>query len=431
MKSKTPWLWVPTLYFAEGIPYFLVNVISVTMFKRLGMGNADLAMYTSLLYLPWVIKPLWSPIVDVVRTKRWWIVAMQVLMTVCFALLALSVPAKTGAAMGPFVPLLVIFYITAMLSATHDIAADGFYMIALDEHRQSLFVGIRSTFYRIASVFGQGIIVVIAGILETRFDNIPRAWTLTLWLCAALFLLLTLWHIVSLPKVENTDSDNAAAEIISGPQGDRSFFGAFKTFFQKPGVWLALAFMLLFRLPEAFSVKMLTPMLLDPMDAGGLGLSTAQSGLVYGTVGVIALTIGGILGGIFAAHYGLRKSLWPMALALALPCSVYLYMAIAQPQNMLLIYVLVALDQFGYGFGFTAYMLYMMYFSEGEYKTSHYAICTAFMALSMMIPGFFAGILQEKMGYVGFFILVMVCCLATIGVTALMPKHIRADYGKK
>jgi len=189
--------------------------------------------------------------------------------------------------------------------------------------------------------------------------------------------------------------------------------------------------MLLYRLPEALSVKMLTPMLLDPLDQGGLGLSTAQSGLVYGTVGVIALTVGGILGGIFAGHHGLRKSLWPMALALALPCSVYLYMAIAQPQNIWLIYVLVALDQFGYGFGFTAYMLYMIYFSEGEYKTSHYAICTAFMALSMMVPGFFAGMLQEKLGYTGFFVLVMLCCLATVAVTAILPRYIRPEFGKK
>jgi len=373
-----------------------------------------------------VIKPLWSPLVDVVKTKRWWILTMQLLITLCFAGLAISVPARTGAAMGPFIPLLIIFYVTAMFSATNDIATDGFYMLALDEHQQSLYVGIRSTFYRISSVFGQGIIVVIAGYLETRLGDIPRAWEVTLWLCAGLFLLLTLWHVAVIPREEMPDQVGHDA----APQ-ERSFIGAFKTFFQKPGVLLALAFMLLYRLPEAFSVKMLTPMLLDPLDKGGLGLSTAQSGLVYGTVGVIALTVGGILGGIFAAHHGLRKSLWPMALALALPCSVYLYMATFQPQSLPLIYVLVAIDQFGYGFGFTAYMLYMMYFSEGEYQTSHYAICTAFMALSMMIPGFFAGMLQESLGYTGFFVLVMVCCLATIGVTAIMPRHIRPNYGKK
>ena len=442
-KNRTPWLWVPTLYFAEGIPYFIVNVVSVTMFKRMGMGNAELAMYTSLLYLPWVIKPLWSPLVDVVRTKRWWIVMMQALMTVCFAAIALSLPHRTGESVGAFVICLIFFYITAMLSATHDIAADGFYMLALDEHRQSLFVGIRSTFYRIASVFGQGVIVVVAGLLENRFGDIPRAWRTTLLASSALFLAITVWHHFILPSEEGSARLTGALtrKPFSGLSGEdsgsrtdastRSIWGAFATFFHKPGVWLAIVFMLLYRLPEALSVKMLTPFMLDAVGDGGLGLSTAQSGLVYGTVGVIALTLGGILGGVWSAKVGLRKALWPMALALALPCSVYLYMALAQPQNIIIIYFCVALDQFGYGFGFTAYMLYMMYFSRGEYSTSHYAICTAFMALSMMIPGFFAGLLQEALGYAGFFVLVMVCCLATVAVTAILPSRIDPEYGRK
>ena len=407
-KSKTnPWAWVPSLYFAEGIPYFIVNVISVTMFKRLGMSNGDLAMYTSLLYLPWVIKPLWSPFVDVIRTKRWWIVAMQVLITLGFAALALSVsPNAFGFS-------IVAFYIIAFASATHDIAADGYYMIALEHKEQSLFVGIRSTFYRIASVFGQGVIVVIAGLLEEHYGNIPLAWQLTLGLSTLLFLLITLWHLFMLPccEKEPQKEDNATSRIL------KDFARSWITFFKKDGVWLAITFMLLYRLPEAFSVKMLTPFMLDAVADGGLGLSTTQSGLVYGTVGVIALTIGGILGGLYAARFGLKRSLWPMSLSLALPCAVYLYMAIAQPTSLPVIYVCVAFDQLGYGFGFTAYMLYMMHFSEGEFKTSHYAICTAFMALSMMIPGLFAGWIQEAIGYVGFFIIVMVCCLATIFVT--------------
>lgn len=442
-KNRTPWLWVPTLYFAEGIPYFIVNVVSVTMFKRMGMGNAELAMYTSLLYLPWVIKPLWSPLVDVVRTKRWWIVMMQALMTICFAAIALSLPHRTGESVGAFAICLIFFYITAMLSATHDIAADGYYMLALDEHRQSLFVGIRSTFYRIASVFGQGVIVFVAGLLENRFGDIPRAWRTTLLASSSLFLAITVWHHFILPSEEGGARLTGASTRtpFSGLSGEdsgsrtdastRSIWGAFATFFHKPGVWLAIVFMLLYRLPEALSVKMLTPFMLDAVGDGGLGLSTAQSGLVYGTVGVIALTLGGIIGGVWSAKVGLRKALWPMALALALPCSVYLYMALAQPQNILAIYFCVALDQFGYGFGFTAYMLYMMYFSRGEYSTSHYAICTAFMALSMMIPGFFAGLLQEALGYAGFFVLVMVCCLATVVVTAILPSRIDPEYGRK
>ena len=446
-KQKTPWLWVPTLYFAEGIPYFIVNVVSVTMFKRLGMSNADLAMYTSLLYLPWVVKPLWSPLVDVVRTKRWWIIVMQALMTICFASLAFSLPSRTGAPVGAFSIALIIFYITAMLSATHDIAADGYYMLALDDHQQSLFVGIRSTFYRIASVFGQGVIVVVAGLLETHYGDIPKAWSVTLLISSALFLAITIWHQLILPSekpvatgptvipsstVIPSEAKEPSLRAMAPTGGkSRSFLSAFATFFRKPGVCLAIIFLLLYRLPEALSVKMLTPFLLDPSEAGGLGLTTAQSGLVYGTVGVIALTIGGILGGVWSAKVGLRKALWPMALALALPCSVYLYMAMALPSNLLTIYFCVALDQFGYGFGFTAYMLYMIWFSQGEYSTSHYAVCTAFMALSMMIPGFFAGMLQEALGYSGFFVLVMVCCLATVAVTAFLPSRIEPGYGRK
>ncbi len=413
-KSNNPWAWVPTLYFAEGIPYFVVNVISVTMFKRLGMSNGDLAMYTSLLYLPWVIKPLWSPFVDVIRTKRWWILSMQLLVTAGFAALSLSVsPDAFGLS-------IVCFYIVAFASATHDIAADGYYMIALDRKQQSLFVGIRSTFYRIASVFGQGIIVVMAGVLEESLGDVPRAWSVTLGGSSLVFAALALWHLFALPRVESprgSDGGEGAGRVF------KDFARAWTSFFRKDGVWLAIVFMLLYRLPEAFSVKMLTPFLLDAPSDGGLGLTTAQSGLVYGTVGVIALTLGGILGGIYAARFGLRRSLWPMSLALALPCAVYLYMAAAQPSELWVVYFCVAFDQFGYGFGFTAYTLYMIHFSEGEFKTSHYAICTAFMALSMMLPGLFAGWMQEAVGYTGFFIIVMICCLATVFVTLLARRR--------
>ena len=421
MSKASAWGWVPTLYFFEGIPYFLVNVVSVTLFKRLGMDNASLAALTSLLYLPWVIKPLWSPLVDIIKTKRWWILSMQAALTLCFAALAFSLPRNTGSPVGAFVPALVLFYIGAMLSATHDIAADGFYMIALDKHDQSLFVGIRSTFYRISSVFGQGIIVVVAGVLETRLGVIPRAWMITLLGSSVLLAILSLWHFRFIPTVEKEIGSKAEAAPATG----KRFIEAFASFFHKPGIGLALTFMLLFRLPEALSVKMLTPFMLDPTSAGGLGLSTAQSGLVYGTVGVIALTVGGILGGIFAAKVGLRKALWPMALSLALPCAVYLYMAAVQPSQLWVVYLCVAFDQFGYGFGFTAYMLYLMHFSNGPYKTSHYAICTAFMALSMMIPGFFAGWLQQGLGYTGFFVLVMICCAATVAVTAFLVARIK------
>lgn len=431
--NKNPWWWIPTLYFAEGIPYFIVNNISVIMFNNMGMSKGDMAMYTSMLYLPWVIKPLWSPFVDIIKTKRWWIMAMQVIMSVAFAAVAFSLPhpspeaiAEGGTPVSLFIITLILFWITAFASATHDIAADGFYMLALKPKDQSLFVGIRSTFYRLSSIFGQGVLVVIAGLLEKNLGDVPKAWSVTLLVSAVIFALITLWHTFNLPKPESDHarkSGNGAGEIM------REFGRTFVTFFQKKHVWIALAFMLLYRLPEAFLVKMMNPFLLDPVQQGGLGLSTETVGIVYGTVGVAALTVGGILGGIAASRWGLKKSLWPMAMALTLPCLSFVFLAAFQPQNLVLVSSCVALDQFGYGFGFTAYMLYLIYYSDGEYKTAHYSLCTAFMALSMMIPGMVAGYVQEGLGYTDFFIFVMVCCLVTVAVTAMLK--VDPEYGKK
>ncbi len=434
-RNISPWLWVPTLYFAEGIPYFVVNNISVSVFTSMGVPNGEMSLFTSLLYLPWVIKPIWSPFVDVIKSKRWWIVTMQILMTAMFVGLALSLPSPEAQAVGShsvpisaFTVTLIIFWITAFASATHDIAADGFYMHALDTHSQSVFVGIRSLFYRISSVFGQGVLVMIAGKLMLRTD-VTSAWTITLILTSVLFGAISLWHSFSLPSPE---SDGASAGSATGKSVSgifRGFGQSFLTFFSKKGVVIAIIFMLLYRLPEALSLKLLNPFFIDPLEQGGLGKGMDDYGLLYGTSGVVALIAGGILGGLATGRWGLKKCLWPMALSLALPCSVYLFLAIVQPSSLWLIGTCVAVDQFGYGFGFTAYMVYMMYFSQGEFKTSHYAICTAFMALSMMVPGLFAGFLQETLGYVGFFVLVMACCLATVGVTFLIK--VDPEYGKK
>lgn len=414
-SKSSPWLWIPTLYFVEGLPYFIVNTISLIMFKDMGMDNGTLALLTSLISIPWVVKPLWSPFVDIFKSKRWWIISMQIIMLATIALTAASVRLST------FSVTLILFIIAAFASATHDIAADGFYMIALDKKQQSAFVGIRSTFYRIASVFGQGVLVVLAGVLERALGDIPRAWSLTMLISAAILAAFTLYHGFAIPRPAD---DRSVGEARSAADIFREFGGAFASFFQKKGVWLAIAFMLLYRLPEAFSVKMLFPFFKDPAEAGGLGFSTDMFGIVYGTFGVVALLAGGILGGLAAARMGLRKCLWPMALALALPCSVYLFMSIVQPQNVWVVGSCVVLDQFGYGFGFSAYMLYMMHFSQGPLKTSHYAICTAFMALSMMLPGLVAGYLQEALGYVGFFILVMICCIATFCVTFFVRRRL-------
>lgn len=405
------------------------------MFTNMGMSKGQMAWYTSLLYLPWVIKPLWSPFVDIIKTKRWWIMAMQIIMSAAFALVAFTLPhpsaeviAAGGTDVSLFTVTLVLFWITAFASATHDIAADGFYMHALDTGDQSLFVGIRSTFYRLSSIFGQGVLVVIAGLLERKTGDIPQAWSVTLLASAVLFAAITLWHTFSLPK-PSSDASRLGSGKADAKQIIMEFGRTFVTFFKKKHVWIAMAFMLLYRLPEAFLVKMMNPFLLDAAAEGGLGLSTETVGVVYGTVGVAALTVGGIVGGIAASKWGLKKALWPMALSLTLPCLSFVFLAAYQPENLLLISSCVALDQFGYGFGFTAYMLYLIYFSDGEFKTAHYSLCTAFMALSMMLPGMVAGYLQEAIGYVWFFAFVMFCCLVTVAVTLLLK--VDPEYGKK
>ncbi len=612
-KKRSPWAWIPTLYFAEGLPYIAVNVITVILYKKLGMSNADIAFYTGWLYLPWVIKPFWSPFVDILKTKRWWTVIMQLALGIGFAAIAFTIPTSMYLQLT-----LAIFWIIGFASATHDIAADGFYMLALEPSDQSLFVGIRSTFYRCATIFGQGILVIIAGSLElstgkepinitvladsaysneivlpetqellyadcfmlssdtvkfstenipiekadsikkmvhehnslygfipkdeikreqseeksgwwkekvsTPFGdwiarnfgeklevadtksagalsivavslanklegddnivlstalkkgdksialvmgerieftpdnwdqpayllfqadsklteasfasfrglsgNIPLAWSITFMILAALFLVLFVYHRFILPT---PPSDKPVAEVTA-KSIFKEFLVTFKTFFTKKQVWVAILFMLLYRLPEAQLIKLINPFLLDGRDIGGLGLTTGQVGLVYGTIGILGLTIGGIIGGIVASRGGLRKWLWPMAWSISLSCAAFCYLSIAQPDpsvmlDMILINASVFIEQFGYGFGFTAFMLYMMYFSEGEHKTSHYAICTAFMALGMMVPGMFAGWIQEKLGYVNFFWWVMICCIATIVVTALVK--VDPEYGKK
>ncbi|MBO5272788.1 MAG: MFS transporter [Muribaculaceae bacterium] len=641
-KKRSPWAWIPSLYFAQGLPYVAVNVITVIMYKRLGISNADIALYTGWLYLPWVIKPFWSPFVDIIKTKRWWTLIMQWIIGFGLAAVAFAIPTPFF-----FQLTLAIFWLVGFASATHDIASDGYYMIALEEHEQAAYVGIRSTFYRVATIVGQGLLVIIAGVIEsntgleptdvtitadasiqpktevlnalpeaivvtpeqakveqfvfsaapavgtktpetvsikvndststevkfadyskammdsvhklniangfvaevkekekekedtsniakwwyakidslevaikntfgeeprnikdvannfaiigvrltqaptdeecvlvvnykdgdqsiklndkvvdTRFvftkdnwdktayiyfeidkniqgnvtatfqgtsGNIPMAWLLVFVVLSVFFLCAAIYHSWVLPVPAN-DKSVGGGEKASAKEIFKGFLDTFKTFFQKKGVWVAMAFMLLYRLPEAQLVKIINPFFLDPVDKGGLGLTTGQVGIVYGTIGIIGLTLGGILGGIVASKGGLKKWLWPMALSISLNSVVYIFLSAVQPDpntvgGFLTISAGMVLDQFGYGFGFTAFMLYMMYFADGPYKTSHYAICTAFMALGMMLPGMWSGWLQELLGYNHFFIWTLLCCLGTWAVTAMVK--VDPNYGKK
>ena len=616
VKKTNPWAWIPTLYFAQGLPYVAVMTISVIMYKRLGISNTDIALYTGWLYLPWVIKPFWSPFIDLLKTKRWWTITMQFIIAFALAGIAFSIPTPIF-----FQLTLAVFWIVGFTSATHDIAADGFYMLALTEHEQSFYVGIRSTFYRIATVAGQVLLVIIAGLIETgtglepatleinvsptysntitlptfedvsenrdadahfiyttplinagmfidavdtkeareriaeieqqikasniangfvadesivsakkgvntekgegafttwvrntfgekreiaddivdnavvvgvrlsrqpaedetkifnltfkdgdpsirleqnklspRFEfttenwdkpaymlfridhkiksdtsatfegasgNIPFAWMIVFIVLSVFFFAVSVYHnwILPRPTTDHATKDITASNIV------KEFFETFKSFFTKKQALVAILFMLLYRFPEAQLVKLINPFLLDPIDKGGLGLTTGQVGFVYGTIGIIGLTLGGIIGGFVAAKGGLKKWLWPMAWSMSLTCLAFVYLSYAQDHSLLTINICIFIEQFGYGFGFTAYMLFLIYFSEGEHKTAHYAICTGFMALGMMLPGMAAGWLQETIGYRHFFVWTIICCITTIAVCAFIK--IDPNFGKK
>jgi PAT family beta-lactamase induction signal transducer AmpG len=609
-SSRSPWFWVPSLYFAEGIPYVIVMMVSVIMYKRMGVSNADIALYTSWLYLPWVIKPLWSPVVDILRTKRFWIITMQLVIGAGLGGVALTIPLPLF-----FKLTLGFLWLLAFSSATHDIAADGFYMLGLDQHQQTWFVGVRSTFYRIAMITGQGILIILAGFIEnhsglgkadievrassavqirrfihpdslqnapieagarmlvypselvvgnsarpksevdsllrfaadwnrrhgfiieektmagqtdkpswweqsvkqpfvaflTRYfgeerrapvsdkvgnigllyirlaekpvdgpkavhlgrvsgnksialvsgerliftetnwqswalavvqvdsrlsgaavaqftaqsGNIPLAWSITFLTLTGLFVLLFLYHRFILPRPA---ADRSAYRADSGGFFTE-FFRVFVLFFKKDRIGVIIAFLLLYRFAEAQLVKMVSPFLLDAQEIGGLALTTEQVGVVYGTIGILFLTLGGLAGGFLAARHGLKAWLWPMAFIIHTPDSMFVFLSYAMPDNLWIIGAAVAVEQFGYGFGFTAYMLYMIYISEGEHKTAHFAIATGFMALGMMLPGMFSGMLQEIIGYKHFFVWVMISTLPGFAILPFIK--VEKEFGKK
>ena len=422
MKHRNPWSWIPTLYFTEGIPNVIVTVVSLVMYKQMGLSNAWITFYTSWLNLPWLIKPLWSPFVDIIKTKRWWIVSMQLLLGASLAGVAFTIPTHWW-----LQATLFFFFLMAFSSATHDIAADGFYMLGLDSHDQSLFVGIRSTFYRFAMIFGQGVLVMIAGNLQVVFRNSIRySWSLTFYGVTGLFIALWLWHRFILPHPR---ADHPREGVSSGDVWTE-FAKTVVTFFRKPYILTAIIFMLFYRMPEGFLTKITPLFLIDSAHNGGLGLSPQEYGLASGTVGVVGLLIGGILGGMCVSHDGLKRWMWPMVCAITIPDVVYVYLSYhTLSAGLGVVSACLFFEQFGYGFGFTAYMLYLIYFAQGEYKTSHYAICTFFMTASLMLPGFVSGVLQEYIGYRHYFILVMFFCIITFIVAKLV--HIDPNFGKR
>ncbi|MDC6389819.1 MFS transporter [Maribacter sp. PR1] len=415
-KDKGAWGWVPLLYFTQGLPYVLVVTVSVIMYKKLGVSNTDIGLYTSWLYLPWVLKPLWSPFVDLKGTKRKWFLIMQLIISIALFGVGLSISTNMF-----FITTLACFWMAAFASATNDIASDGYYMIGLTEKKQSFFVGMRSTFYRLAMVTGEGLIVIMAGFLENKYGDNSKAWSITMIATAVLMLLLTISNFLVAPKYESVQSENQEK-----PKG---FLEVFASFFQKKNIGIALAFILTFRLGESQLVKMAAPFMLDSTEKGGLGYSTELIGTIFGTAGVIMLSVGGILGGILISRDGLKKWMLPMVLSLNLPNILYAILAITKTTHVVPVAATVMFEKFGYGFGFAAFLMYLIYIAEGKSKTSHYAIATGFMALGMMLPGMISGYMQQWLGYDGFFIWVVIAALPAL----FLLKYISypPEFGKK
>ena len=420
MKTDSkPWYWIPVLNFASGLPYAIVISVSVIMYKSLGINNEDIGIYTSLLYLPWVIKPLWSPFIDLYSTKRNWFLAMQLLISIAFLVVGLTIPTSHF-----FILSLAVFWVAAFASASNDVASDGFYMLALAKEQQSFFLGIRSTFYRLSMLTGNGLIVIIAGYLEQQYGDKTKAWSYTMIIIGLIMAVITIYNYFFTPKTETKTTGN---ELELTPKV--SFGTVFSSFFQKKQIGLALAFILFFRLGESQLLKMLTPFLIDEKSVGGMGLTTQDVGIIYGTFGVLALTIGGILGGIAISKQGLGKWMLPMILTMHLPIIGFILLSHFHPASIFYVYATVIAEQFGYGFGFAAFMMYLIYIADGESKTSHYSIATGFMALGMMLPGMLSGYIQEYLGYTNFFVWVFLATIPGLILSRFLifPK----DFGKK
>ena len=402
------------------MPNALVATVSVMLYNDLGVSNHATAFFTSLLYLPWVIKPLWSPAVDILKTRRLWIWTMQLVICLGLAGVALMIPTPH------FVQWTIVFFgLLAFSSATHDIAADGFYMLATTEHEQSFFIGFRSVLFNLGKIAAQGGLVYLVGKLSRDTSHASFAWSAVFALAAGIFLALAIYHYFILPHpvLDEPKNPGRAGDFWAG------FFKTFGSFFLKPKIIMLLLFLLLYRLGEAQLIKIIPIFLHAPPDQGGLGLTIKNISLIYGTVGVIAFMAGALLGGMVVARHGLKFWLWPMLLAIHLPDAVFVWFAYAQPENIRAIGAGVAIEQFGYGFGFTAFLLYMIYIARGEHQTAHYAICTGFMALGMMLPGMWSGWLQEMLGYQHFFVWVILATIPSFIAVLFIP--LDAEFGKR
>lgn len=411
-----PYAWVPSLYMGEALPFSAVMLLSLVMFKEMGMTDSQITLYTGWLGTPWVIKPIWSPIVDNLKTKRWWIVSMQFLMGVTLAMVALTLPTAFWLKAS-----LAVLMVIAFASATHDISADGFYIIALSDKDQELYVGVRNTFYRVGLVIGQGGLVLLVGYMQEGtfgawLQPMLSSWMAVFIIMAVLMVVLGVYHACVLPKVERS-----VHERFDIGEQVREFVKTLRVFVGKPHIVSALCFILLFRLPEGLLTKIVPLFLMRGADEGGLAMSDTDFGLIYGTLGVIGLLAGGLVGGWAVSRWGLKRCLWPLVMCITLPDVVYVYLSYCPTDNMWLVGSCVCVEQIGYGLGFAAYTLYLVTFSRGERSTAVFSICTAGQYLGgVMLPGMVSGLISENIGYQKFFLLIMLFCLVTFAVTAIV-----------
>ncbi len=408
--SLSPGRWVPTLYFAEGLPFVAIAMVSALMYKNLGVSDAKIAFWTSLVMLPWTLKPLWGPLLEMFKTKKHFVVGTQFLGGISFGLLAFALPLE-----GYFRYTLALFAIIAFNGATHDIAADGVYINVLSEKLQARFVGWQGAAYNIAKVFTQGVLVYIAGQLEITV-GVLHAWMIVMGTFGVIMVLLSLYHVRYLP------AGGAASGVRSVRDAFATFGDVVRTFFAKQHILWGIAFIVLYRFAEGQAIKIVPLFFKAARESGGLGLSTSEIGLVYGTFGAVAFVIGSLLAGYFTAGRGLRKSLFVLCCFFNIPFVVYAVLAAVQPVSLLAIGTAVVFEYFGYGFGFVGLTLFMMQqIAPGKYKMAHYAFATGLMSLGMMIPSMLSGFVSDWLGYRNFFLWVMVATIPSFLVAWLVP----------
>jgi PAT family beta-lactamase induction signal transducer AmpG len=405
-----PAAWVPTLYFAEGAPFFAVCLVAGILYKRMGLGNDVIALYTSWLLLPWSLKPIWSPLLEMFKTKKFFVVLMEFLGGLSLALIALCLPLP-----GFFRFTLALFSVVAFCSSTHDIAADGLYIASLSPRQQAAYAGWQGGFFNVARFFSQGGLVILAGFLEARMD-VPHAWMAIFAAMGLIMIGLSLYHSRVLPK------GGAERRSESFRRMAATFGDVVVSFLKKPNIYLLLLFIVLYRAGEGQVVRIGPLFLVDQRSAGGLGLTTDQFGTIYGTLGTVAFIAGSVLGGYFTSWLGLRRALLPLIAVMNLPNLAYVYLSAVLPTNLWLVASALGLEMFGYGFGFVGVILLMMQeIAPGRYQTAHYAFANSLMNLGLMIPGTVSGKIQMAVGYRTFFVWALISAIPALVLARFLP----------